>query len=231
MKTLLLVCMMAFCGVAYAQTSTDSTANIPDQLRKGTSRIGLGFTYSKNSGSFNNPGYYSDYGADGYFIRGNYGLMVSGKTQVGIVLGFGSNKGNSSSNSSIIDNRFNQYIGGLYVRQYLPILKRLAAYGQINSDYSYGKTNYDGNIDTRYTKTNGIQANLGGGLAYFSKKHWSVEMGLNLLSFNHANIENATDNGVQGTVIEKQKTTNIALNPFDSSAFTLGIFYYFGGKN
>lgn len=221
---------MAECSSIYAQTSSDSSST-PNQLRKGASRIGLGFTYSKNSGSFNNPGFYSNYGADGYFVRGNYGLMISNKTQVGIVVGFGSSKGNSSSTNSNVDNRYNQYIGGLYVRQYLPILKRLAAYGQVSSDYSYGKTDYDGDIDTRYTKTNGIQANLNGGFAYFAKKHWSVEMGLNLLSFNYLNSDNATNNGGQGVILEKQKSTNIAVNPFDSSAFTLGIFYYFDGKN
>jgi hypothetical protein len=182
------------------------------QIKKGGTWLGGSIGYSEQKSDYD--GSTSDTKSRTVVISPAIGKVVKDNLVVGISLSYYNSKTENNS-SSTIDQKGKSYGGGVFVRQYVPIINRLYIFGQGNANFFSTRIN-ETQLDyygtrTKY-KTNGWNSSLGitPGVAVSLTKNLLMETGFNnLLYVSYGKNKRSLDSP------SAPKTTN--------SAFSAGV--------
>jgi len=155
------------------------------QINKGGIWLGGSIAYNEQKTDY--PGPSSDYKNRTLGVSPAIGKVVKDNLVVGISLSYYNNKMENNS-SSTTQSKGKSYGGGVFIRQYVPVINRLYIFGQGNAGFSTTKINqtdrdYNG-YTTKYKTTGWSSAlSITPGIAVSINKNLQLESGFNNLFY------------------------------------------------
>lgn len=147
------------------------------------------------------PPFQSDFKNTNVYISPSIGRFYKTNKLAGVFLSFGYNEASNQSYKMI--NR--TYGGGVFFRQYQPVLNKLYIYLHESAEYNY----LSGSNDTQRSHGYNIGASLQAGMAYDISKKMQLELSLNrLVSASYQNSTVARGYNIS-TSLEKDVFSNI----------------------
>jgi hypothetical protein len=199
-----------------------------------TGGIWLGGSIGYNQQKTDYSGSSSDSKNRSVSISPAIGKVIKDNLVVGVSLSYYNNKIENNNSSSTIQQKGNTYGGGVFIRQYVPIINRLYIFGQGNVYYSLTRSketlrDYNG-YATRYnTKGWGSALTITPGIAVSITKNLQLETGFNnLLSVSYTKNKRALDQSSGNTTKESNFTAGVSLE--NESAFFLGFRFLINNK-
>jgi hypothetical protein len=156
------------------------------QISKGSVWIGGTIGYNQNKNDYKDTAR-KDYKTSSLNVSPAIGIAVKDNLVVGIRLTYGHDK--SENNANVIESKGNTYGGGIFVRQYIPVISRLYLFGEASVAYSSSKgdatqEDYSSGTTVKVKTTSkgwGTGLNVTPGLAFSITKKFQVETSLNSL--------------------------------------------------
>jgi hypothetical protein len=202
------------------------------QIKKGGTWLGGGVGYSEQKTDYD--GSSSDAKSRTFVISPAIGKVVKDNLVVGISLSYSNSKIENNSSASTIDQKGKSYGGGVFLRQYVPIINRLYIFGQGNANYASTRINetqrdYYG-VPTKYkSKGWGSSLSITPGVAVSINKNLLIESGFNNL-FSIAYSRNKTS--LDSPSAPKTTTSNFSagVSLENQSALYLGFRWLINNK-
>ena len=195
------------------------------QISKGTVWVGGNVSYNSQKTDFsqNTP----DYKNNKLSINPAIGTAVKDNLVVGIRLSY--ENGKTENNGALSEIKTHSYGGGVFVRQYFPVITRLYIFGDAGASFTSSKTD-DTHIDNNTKVTTTYKTKLASlgitpGIAFAVTKKFQLETSLNnLLSVAYLNSKSGDPNPV--------KTTQITGGVFSDgkAEFNIGCRFLLGNK-
>jgi hypothetical protein len=194
------------------------------QITKGRTLLGGSISYGQgNNESTGNSSYPAK--QHNLFVNPSVGKVIKDNLVVGLEGSFysGNQKYGNTANESV--NKSRSYGASLFVRQYVPLLKRFYFYAQALAGGGKNKAEQTYNNQT-YSTTEGWGASvsLNPGLTYAITKKLYVESALNgfaLLAYGHSKSE-ATDPSTGTVSTSKSNTFNFTTSLGGGNGFSVG---------
>jgi len=197
------------------------------QIGKGSLWLGGGVGYSKSE---NNDTSYP-YTMKTLSINPSIGIAISDNLIVGVTLSYSIIDDNASRNY-YLNSKNKQYGGGIFVRQYIPVVNRLYIFGEGDATYTtfkFDKTIDDGNRSHTYNKGWTCAISFYPGVSFALTKKLQIEAGFNnLLSIQYTKRKN-NENSFYGEF--HSNNFNARLNLENGAAFTLGFHLLLNNKS
>jgi hypothetical protein len=202
------------------------------QIKKGGIWLGGSIGYSEQKTDYD--GSTSDTKSRTFVISPAIGKVVKDNLVVGVSLSYYNSKTENNSSSSTIDQKGKSYGGGVFVRQYVPVINRLYIFGQGNANYSSIRINetqrdYYG-IPTKY-KSKGWSSGLGitPGVAVSITKNLLIESGFNNLFYvSYSKNKTSLDSPSAPKTTTSNFSAGVSLE--NQSAFYLGFRWLINNK-
>lgn len=214
MKKILLLTIVSFSLAHFAQA----------QMAKGSVLAGIDVSanYSKNGTEPNETKQTS------FYANPSVGVAVKQNTVFGARLLYGHGKYTYTSSPK---QESNQFGGGVFLRRYVLLAKKVYLFGEAGADYNHQKTEQNSSTYGYKTKGNGAALTVYPGLSYAVGKKLLLEAGLNKLlaiSYTHSETEN-TD--ILGNVSTSKSTAfGISSVIGANTSFSLGFRLLFGNQ-
>jgi hypothetical protein len=203
------------------------------QIKKGATWLGGSIGYNESKTDYDGTPSTSDSKTRIVGISPAIGKFVKDNLVVGIALSYYNLKTENNGLYSV-ESKGNNYGGGVFIRQYVPIITRLYFFGQGDANYSSTKLNetqYDNNgIQTKY-KTNGWNTSLSitPGVAVSITKNFQLETGFNnLFNVSYSKSTKALDGASAYKTKNSSFSAGISLE--NESKFYLGFRFLINNK-
>ena len=202
------------------------------QIKKGGTWLGGSIGYSEQKTDYD--GSTSDSKSRTFGISPAIGKVVKDNLVVGFSLNYYNSKIENNNSSSTIDQKGKGYGGGVFVRQYVPVISRLYIFGQGNANYSSTRINetqrdYYG-IPTKY-KTKGWYSGLSitPGVAVSITKNLQMESGFNnLFNVSYSKNKRSLDSPSAPKTTTSNFSAGVSLE--NQSALYLGFRWLINNK-
>lgn len=194
-----------------------SIASAQAQIKKGSIWLGGNIGYSENKNDFeSNP----DYKYRSLGINPAIGTAIKDNLIAGIIVSY--NKTRVTNNGSIIESKDILKGGGIFVRQYVPIVNRLYVFGEANATYKSFRGNESQSYNNIKINKKGWEAalNFSPGVSYGISKKLQLETGFNSL-FHIAKTKRNNTSAANGYDM-KTESFSAGLNLENESYFFIG---------
>ena len=201
------------------------------QIKKGGTWLGGGIGYSEQKTDYEATT--PDYKNRTIGITPAIGKVVKDNLVVGIALRYYSTK-LENNGTYTVEQKGKNYGGGVFIRQYVPIINRLYIFGQGDANYTSTKLNetqrdYNG-YQTKY-KTKGWNSSLSitPGVAVSITKNLQLETGFNnLFNVSYAKSTSSTDQSSANNTKNSSFSAGVSLE--NESQFYLGFRFLINNK-
>ncbi len=196
--------------------------NSQAQISKGTVWVGGSIGYNQNKVDYKDTARNAK--TSSLRVSPSIGIAVKDNLIIGIRLSYGHDKSKNYSYDG--EGKTNSYGGGIFVRQYIPVISRLYLFGEASVAYTSLKAEstsklYDGYGN--YIKENiiakswGTDLNVTPGLAFAITKKFQIETSLNsLFNAGYSKTKNSTDRP------NPSNNFNQTIDQFNAGIFTDG---------
>lgn len=206
-------------------TITLITGSLKAQIGKGSLWLGGSIGYNKSKAKTNSPSE-----SKVFIVSPSIGTAIKENLVAGIKLSYFENSSSLNSSGSYYNDKYRQYGGGVFVRQYIPIVTRLYIFGEGDATFTAFKRNTD-----PYSGSNTYNKGWTGALSFYPGVSFTltnklqIETGFsNLLSVQYTNGKN-TDQ-YSGTAV-KSNNFSAGLSLENGAAFTLGFRLLLNNKS
>ncbi|MBO9199203.1 MULTISPECIES: autotransporter outer membrane beta-barrel domain-containing protein [Niastella] len=166
--------------------------------------------------------------SNSFHISPAIGLVVKDNLVVGISLTYG--HGKIKNNGSELENKFNDYGAGIFVRKYIPIVNRLYIFGEASANYENIKSEstsaFGQNSRTKVvTKSSIGSLEVIPGISFAVTKKFLLETSLNNLlgvAYTKTEIKNTTSPGNTKPIITKANQFTAGISSGGKVEFNVG---------